>query len=478
MGDLDRSFPNLQNLEEISLPFFKMKLNLFHAYKLLDKYFTLTNNKDNFIILIYDYDKRLIRESMLITVGVGESIIQDVIIDPVPEDFNVEGEEIMVFQSIIKFVQNKYSTQIARVIILEIRFMENVLKEIQKEEEIDDNGLIERLLRIFSERHMQVPIKVYPESPLLSAIKRFSTIVSADFLGKFLKNVQQYSNRPITFFDADWYISFLRNTSNSKPEITVSSPYEFGRISIKDHFQWMHFLSKFNAKYHTKPNYFLDIDWCVDFLSDMCESEFPLTKARFEYLLQRLMFFIKQNEELWDVTPKPKVYNGYTRLLTRLFGFYINPRKLSYWSIPSNLTQILRESFGPSDQFIVFLTENNNYTEGWKINLDKSAIIEITRLNISQINPILNDEALKSINAECGFTKVVVQIDKILLKSLMKLKKKPLKFLSFLFLIRKLNNEKNFSCYPPLPWYTFIKKSGTVRSFRYMNKFLYDFLEF
>ncbi|MHA1110718.1 MAG: hypothetical protein ACTSRE_06415, partial [Promethearchaeota archaeon] len=56
--------------------------------------------------------------------------------------------------------------------------------------------------------------------------------------------------------------------------------------------------------------------------------------------------------------------------------------------------------------------------------------------------------------------------------------KNPLKLFSGLGLLGKLNNKKNFRCYPELPWYTSFKKTGAIRLFRKLNRLLYDFLEF
>jgi hypothetical protein len=328
---------------------------------------------------------------------------------------------------------------------------------------------------------------VYPTSPLFSALERLVTIQLNDFILNFINIIRQ-ETIPITFFDDEWYITLVKRTNL---DLVISPPFEFGRISIKDHFQWGNFVSDFSAVYKKKfkssTSYFIDIDWCIDFISDVCESEFPLTKLRFEYLLQRFLYFIKQNEEMWDVVPRPIIYNGYVRLLIRLFGFHINPRKLSYWSIPSNLTQLIRENLGPFDQIALILTNESRIKNGWILTLNKSAIHNLKLMNeniFSQFGLAKNEIIFNHLKSQYKSLKAVITIDKPIVSQFWRFlfrirnSKNPLKLISFLFLLGKLNNEQNFACYPIMPWYAFFKKLGAIKSFRYLNKLLYDFLEF
>ena len=489
IGDVNRSHSSLQSQNSIQVPYSGIKLNLYHAFKLLSKYYDFTAENDDYIILVYDFDKRLIRESILINFSGGENIIQDVISDPIPEDFNIEGEDSNVYHSVNKFIQSKYSVQIGRVKIIEARLIETIMEAslAQKEKDTTDVNSL-KIIDLFLDGCKQNLVRAYPEMPMLVALKRLASVIpNFSVLLNELRLSFKDKNIPITLFDDEWYVTFLRKNN----ELFIPELFEFDKISIKDQSRWKDFVNDFNTqyfkKYHAKPSYFVDINWCIDFLSDVCESEFPLTKGRFEYLLQRFLYFIAKNEDLWDVVPKPIIYNGYIRLLTRLLGgFHINPKKLSYWSLPSNLTHFFRSNYGPNDQIIFLVTENEKITGGWMMKLVKGAISEIIHLDVSELDiPKESDETTHNqITSQFGFTKSLIFLEKSVLTKLLKYiiidrnSKNPLKLFSGLGLLGKLNNKKCFRCYPELPWYSSFKKTGAIRSFRKLNRLLYDFLEF
>ncbi|MHA1453984.1 MAG: hypothetical protein ACTSRD_14075, partial [Promethearchaeota archaeon] len=389
IGDVNRSYSSLQSQNSIQVPYLNIDLNLYHAFKLLSKYFEFIAENDDYIILVYDFDKRLIRESILINFSGGENVIQDVISDPIPEDFNIEGEDSNVYHSVNKFIQSKYSVQIGRVKIIEARLIETIMEasHVQKEKDATDVNSL-KTIDIFLDGCRENLVRVYPEMPLLTALKRLASVIpNFSVLVTELRLFFKDQKIPVTLFDNEWYVTFLRKND----KLFIPELFEFDRISIKDQFRWKNFVNDFNTqyfkKYHAKPSYFFDINWCIDFLSDVCESDFPLTKGRFEYLLQRFLYFITQNEDLWDVVPKPIIYNGYIRLLTRLLGgFHINPKKLSYWSLPTNLTHFFRSNYGPNDQIIFLITENEKITGGRKMKLVKGAISEIIHLDVSELD--------------------------------------------------------------------------------------------
>ncbi len=299
VGDINQFSSNLQTQTIIEIPYFNIEMNIYHAFKLLSKYYTFTEDNDDYLVLIYDSEKLLILESILINFKGGMRVIQDVIIDPIPEDFNIEGDDSNVFHSINNFIQNKYSVQIGRVKVIEARLIKSIIEASQNPNEKEIlGGSFLKVIDIFLEGCSQNKVKVYPEMPLVIALKRLSSIVPniSFFLREWIGYFENHKV-PVTFFDGEWYITFLRE----KNKVSVQKLSEFGRISIKDHFQWKNFVKEFSTHYsktfHAKPSYFIDINWCIDFLTDVCESEFPLTKGRFEYLLQRFLYFITRNEE-------------------------------------------------------------------------------------------------------------------------------------------------------------------------------------
>jgi hypothetical protein len=199
------------------------------------------------------------------------------------------------------------------------------------------------------------------------------------------------------------------------------------------------------------------------------------------------LYFCTQIEEKWDVAPHPIIYNGYIRLIRRLFGYHINPRKLSYWSIPTNLTQILRENFGPYDKIVLLFTDHNHYTQGVSIQLYQGTIRSITDLNPSELGvskqvPI--SEVYKHLVDRLGYFKVLIQLNTSLIQKIFNYlivkrnSKNPFSFIYFISLIRKLNSNQNFGCYPETPRFMVFKQTGAVKTYRRMNKLIFDFLEF
>ena len=54
VGDIDHTSTNLQSLENIKIPLFNVEINIYHAFKLLSKYFVFNNEVDDYITIIYD----------------------------------------------------------------------------------------------------------------------------------------------------------------------------------------------------------------------------------------------------------------------------------------------------------------------------------------------------------------------------------------------------------------------------------------
>jgi len=489
-GQIDRSFTNLQNLQEISIPYFDAKVNLYHAFKLLGKLFTFNNEKENYALIVYDFEKRIILESVLINLSDTQALIQEVITDPLPENLNLEGNISLVFQSVRKFIQNKYAVQVNRIKIIHPQIFDKITNKEYLGENAQKLTGFQRMVFILLEACENNQLITFPELPFISAISRLVKILRDYHHIAVLGDLMKSLFTPITLFDEDWYITINREGKHPSSTAYIQKPFEFGRITIKDHYQWIHFVKEFNTqyskKYHQNASYFLDINWCIDFLSDVCESEFPLTKSRFEFLLQRLLYFVKQNEDLWDVVPRPIIYNGYVRLIIRLCGFHINPRKLSYWSISSNFMHFLRSNFSPSSRNVILLTKKGHPLTGFVCKLEGYSISEINQLPIDLLKFPFNNrkELFNYLISRFGFINSIIQLDKDILYRIFKFiiidrnTKNPLKLLSALFLIKKLNNMECFDWYPPPPGYIIFKKMGAVRYFRLLNKLLYDFLEF
>ncbi|MBN2155789.1 MAG: hypothetical protein JW776_07080 [Candidatus Lokiarchaeota archaeon] len=487
VGDTNRSFMSLQKLEDIQIPFLNKYINLYHAYKLLTKYLAFIDERDDFLIIVYDYNRRLIMESLLVNLTIKQTTIQDVILDVIPENFNLEGEKKNVFQSVCTFIQNKYAAQLGRMKIIDADYLRNLSQIIQNSEK-EELKLIQ-LFELLLEGCVKNFIVSYPQIRLISTISYF-TEKFVNYKEYFAKFQCEFKNEtiPITFFDEDWYVTFLKKNTSS---ILISKPYEFGRTTIKDHYRWIHFMREFKREYtkrhRAKVGYFVDIDWCYDFISDLCESDFPLSDKRLEYLLQRFLYFVKKNEELWDVIPRPIIYNGYVRLFTRICGFLLNPRKLSYWSLPSNIIQCFKESIGPNDQLaIVFTNERKIIVEALRIKFNQSILQHIQYYTAQDlgISDMKKESLYNSLSSQWGFLSTIIFINKNYLRHIIKFlilernSINPFKYLSFLFLLRKLNDDTTLDCYPILPWFKFFKNTGAIKFYRLLNKLLYDFLEF
>ena len=81
----------------------------------------------------------------------------------------------------------------------------------------------------------------------------------------------------------------------------------------------------------------------LTFLQEVTDSNWPLTAARINLLLSKLMFGWSKLESLWNISSFPFSQYPFIRVLLRAFmGFNFNLKKLSYWSFPT----ISHELFG------------------------------------------------------------------------------------------------------------------------------------
>ena len=280
--------------------------------------------------------------------------------------------------------------------------------------------------------------------------------------------------------------------------LKIFTPSEIN-VDLTD-FEMKDKLNSIKEKLNVEGSYYLHLQDLIFLISNVSELLVPLKVDNLELLLQKLLFGFRSFEKLWNVTPRPIIYNNIIRFIVRLFGFNNNLRKLSHWAIPRLIFNFINFYFGLNSRVLLLITDINkrkklkiNQTSYLKSITKHLFLFEFENSTLIKIQAVDKDEvfqddyssSLDSIKIKSsekfGFISHIIKLDKFLLQSIIEnviVNHSRLAPLLKIRTLRMMRKQKYFTLYPEIPPYQLIKKKGVISLLRLILPILIDKHEF
>lgn len=253
-------------------------------------------------------------------------------------------------------------------------------------------------------------------------------------------------------------------------------------------------------KLMTDVIYYLNQDDLVAIMANLFELQVPLVKDNFQLFLQKILFGYRNFDNLWCMTPRPKVYNNLARLILKTFGINLNLKKVSHWAIPELILNTFGSYFGLNAKLLVICTDlskfkdinlkNSNYV---KLAYKFSLILEFENDSLVKILPVKIDDILNEysqtslelmrskISEKFGYLSAIITIDMSLLRGFIDnffFKLSKFNPIAKMKVLRMFKKKHFFNMYPELPIYRLLMDHGVYSLFKIVLPIFIDKHEF
>lgn len=371
----------IKSLNPIKIPFFPIKINPFLFNRLMAKFIHIINGTNgNSVELVINHRKSTIEEIIFIKTDENGNYLE------YSKDtlrLSIEYDEIKdvpaLFDKIKSYVLDNKYVDIGSIKLIHSQILDQyaTIKNPDAEKVNYEQQLTE-LLDFVIDAVKNDKFVVYPKIRLYEFIKSLTKIYP-DFQkiaheSNKLRNLFPRGKISLTLHSQDWYITLIVEITNDGTIKIISQPaFEFGKIQKDSAYRLINLIKTIGENYqesqNVEANYLVDVDWITDVLITTINCALPLSEDRIQLLLQKVLYGIRNVETMWDVYPKPIIYDENVRLLLRWFGYHINPRKVSYWSLPSIMSFLQKKIFGKHAKLLVLFS--NHQTTGKKIDLER-----------------------------------------------------------------------------------------------------------
>ncbi|MFX0043902.1 MAG: hypothetical protein ACFE8L_13400 [Candidatus Hodarchaeota archaeon] len=346
---------------------------------------------------------------------------------------------------------------------------------------------------------------IYPEPNVYRLLKNFIILLNGIKLSKIFELLNEFT--PV------FNLLFILNSNNlvlaSQIQKRITKP-NISEILIKvdkiDEFRVKNDPSNiYNIMIEKKSEFkvdnviYLNQNDIISFFSELSDLEIPLNKDNVNLIIQKFLYGYRRFEDRWNIAPRPTIYNIFRRFIFRLFGFNLNLKKISHWTIPELLSNSINIYFGLNSKILVFLTNIQNYKnlnlktiDYLKVASENIFLLEIENSSLTKIIPIKKSNLLSGkiespelirskISETYGFISSILIIDKYLLMKVLELfvfkltKFSPIKKLKVLKLFKQ---KSYFNMYPELPIYRLFNQKRITSFLRLILPILIDKHEF
>ncbi len=410
-----------------------------------------------------------------------------------------------LFDKAQKAIIKEFKIQISSIRLFRKEAIELINNYCERIEEFSVYEFLERFMDLIQKLINQDLVYIYPEPIIIKFLRNSLVLLDKIQLQSLFKIIEEI----IPEFDFSLLINVsdvkiiihlqkqLSKFNKSHLAIRFLTPHELNlNLNNSDVKENLNLIQK---KLKTEKVYYVNHNDIISFVSDFFELIVPLKKENLLFLLQRALFGFRSFENHWDMVPRPKIYNTLIRFIIRLFGFNINLKKLSHWSIPYLIFNFIDFHFGLNSKILFIITDHKKNKNG-KVSRNNTfknlcnhifllKFEESTLKNIYTINreELFSDtyESIYSIKEKVskkyGFTSAVIIFDKFLLHNIIKyfiFGNSKFSFLPQFKILKMFKSEKFFKIYPEFPFYKIIKKKRTITIIKLILPLLIDKHEF
>ena len=427
-----------------------------------------------------------------------------------------------IYNTLRVWVKKTYNIDIGNVRIIPLAMIKDIVsiheKYFKKGVNIGFLKMIGEYLDVIVKNRNQEKLLCYPPSPLFDFFNNFQRYFVNFSYFDIMKAFRRYlpkSKMTVTFRlkEDSAFLSYFINISQSRLSFQfIPIPdYIFSKVSsnrIED------IILKFLKKdCNTKLNLIFQLEDINKLIFEVIQSQFPIQKDRLLLIEEKFLNFYRNIGITWDMYPKPYIYNNNIRFWIYFLGFYINPRKLSFWSIPTLLQSFLSMYFNLSGE-ILFITGKklpnlNNIQKtvklnGFNVSMNDGVVEKIQYIHDNELKDIIGiiknknlahskgDNNKKSILSQIKtefsdkikFVSSIVWISDDMISKLLNIlmvdfhqanRFSGRKLVRILRLFRK---NQNFSVFPKNPLYKRVKKQNPHQFLKNISPIFTDLHEF
>ncbi|MHA1721163.1 MAG: hypothetical protein DRO88_07335 [Promethearchaeia archaeon] len=421
------------------IPFLSLDIDIRSFYYLwLELYPLVMNLNSNAIELIIDDNKEIINSFLHKSNNEGMYIeVLKIDVNKLP-DISEKMENVdQIFNILRVWVKKTHNVDIGNIRIIPYNLLNDFGSIFKKYSELKPGyGFLEMIgeyIDVIVLNHNQNLLKCYPSSPLFD----FFSKLDENFVGfsyfNIMSAIREYlPNIKLTMTfkmkDNSTFLSYFVKISKSKINfelITIPESILSEKNPTKQEKKLFKLLKK---DCNTNLNLIFQLKEIEILLNEIINTPFPIQKERLILIEEKFINFYRSIGNSWNMDPKPYIYNNSFRFWIYLFGFYINPRKLSFWSLPSIMQSFLSMFFSltgeilflKSDKFLELnnIDSKNNIT-GYIFSMNDGIIEKIKSIrrnelfNFFKAIKVRNDEKTKEDNNkkyEYDKSKVLSQI--------------------------------------------------------------------
>lgn len=509
------------------IPFISLDIDIKSFYFLwVDLYPLFMNSNSNSIELIVDNNDKI--SNCILHKSNKDGVYIEAIkieVNKLP-NFSTNLRNVNeIYNSLQVWVKQAYNVDIGNIRIIPLTMINDFISIHEKYFKKGINygflKMIGEYIDIIVKNRNQQLLLCYPPSPLLEFLNNFyEYFVNFSYIDimKTLRSYLPKSKMTVTLRLKEYsaFLSYFINISQSRIsfEFIPIPDYVFSK-NITDEIE-NNILKFLKKDCNTKHNLIFQLDYITELIFEVIQSQIPIQKDRFLLIEEKFLNFYRNIGISWDMDPKPYIYNNNLRFWIYFLGFYINPRKLSFWSIPTLTQSFLSMFFNlTGDTLLLSGKKFPNLTNGKKIDKlngfkvsmidgmvekfqyihdsELQDILEITRNEIlryskEEKSKINRSSILSKIRTEfsekIGFVSSVVWISDEMISKITKIL-----FIDFhkhnrfsgRKLVRILNSfRKNryFSVFPENPLYKSVKKQNSLQFLKSITPIFTDLHEF
>ena len=341
---------------------------------------------------------------------------------------------------------------------------------------------------------------IYPQPNIHKFIKESIKLLNGIKLSKYFEFLNEIfmEFNTVFVFNSKKLILILKLTKlkpDSEIMVNILTPEDLlidaNKVSIEE------MLAVIQNRLKSSNVYLINQNSLMSILLDIFELDIPIEAEKIQLLLQKVLFGLRSFENLWYMSPRPKVYNSFNRFLVRFFGLNLNFKKISHWAIPNLILNSLDSNFGLNYKILIVITSssrrNKKSADYLNYAFKDAVLLEVENRKLVNIIPINKNELIsdkmintlqlirQNISEKFGFVSAVMNIDKSLLNNVIGsfgIKLSKYRPLSKSKAYRMLKKEKYFNIYPEMPFHKMIKDRGMLSLLRLILPILIDKHEF
>ncbi len=459
---------------KVRIPVTPLEIDLSLLYKLVSHiYPDFVNDKQNVLDIIISNDQKKIEKSYLHLTYKNGNHYQVKKIDYnngflKDQNLNNLGE---IFNKCQNNLREKEGITISGLRIYTEKAIDKINSLTSNINSVDLKTYLINLCHTFYNLINKNMLYIYPEPSFMIFLKQLVKFLNFIDSSKIFISIYELFpkfNSGILFTQENLHFLVLIRKSTSNFDIKLLDlegfDYDFNTINQKT------LLKKLLKKFKIKSIYHFNFQQFLYYLDDLIESDIPFEQGRFSFLLQKLLYAYKSYEINWYSYPRPIIYNFFIKFFSRLVGYNVNLKKLSYWAIPELIINVQNSILGLLNKIIIIITDfqsikidKSKKQESLKETLSNAYLIKtfngklknIQLLNKSDVISENQNNSLKNIRNETssrfGYISSVISIDKSLIKLIIQnflLNQHRFNPFSNLITLRKFRNPLYFNLYP------------------------------